>query len=101
MKPLRPFSFVTTVPTDSSLQTPKETDAWPSLPIPIARPQNLAHPGVAGFIGSNLLEALLKLDEIPIGLHSFSTGHQQNLDELQQLVSPAQWRGFTYREIGV
>ena len=57
--------------------------------------------GVAGFIGSNLLEALLKLDEIPIGLHSFSTGHQQNLDELQQLVSPAQWRGFTYREIGV
>ena len=36
--------------------------------------------GVAGFIGSNLLEQLLKLDQDVVGLDNFSTGHQHNLD---------------------
>ena len=36
--------------------------------------------GVAGFIGSNLLEHLLKLDQTIIGLDNFATGHQRNLD---------------------
>ena len=36
--------------------------------------------GVAGFIGSNLLETLLKLDQRVVGLDNFSTGYQQNLD---------------------
>lgn len=35
--------------------------------------------GVAGFIGSNLLEALLKLNQHVVGLDNFSTGHQHNL----------------------
>ena len=39
--------------------------------------------GVAGFIGSNLLETLLKLDQIVIGLDNFPTGYQHNLDEVQ------------------
>ena len=39
--------------------------------------------GVAGFIGSNLLETLLKLDQTVIGLDNFSTGYQHNLDEVQ------------------
>ncbi|WP_274608977.1 NAD-dependent epimerase/dehydratase family protein [Lamprobacter modestohalophilus] len=39
--------------------------------------------GVAGFIGSNLLETLLKLDQRVIGLDNFATGHQRNLDEVQ------------------
>jgi UDP-N-acetylglucosamine/UDP-N-acetylgalactosamine 4-epimerase len=54
--------------------------------------------GVAGFIGSNLLEALLKLNQNVIGLDNFSTGYQRNLDEVQLLVQPAQWSNFTFRE---
>lgn len=50
--------------------------------------------GVAGFIGSNLLETLLKLDQRVVGLDNFSTGHQRNLDQVQQLVTPAQWGRF-------
>lgn len=50
--------------------------------------------GVAGFIGSNLLETLLKLDQSVVGLDDFSTGHQSNLNEVQQQVSPAQWARF-------
>lgn len=52
--------------------------------------------GVAGFIGSNLLEALLTLDQAVIGLDNFATGHQRNLDEVQQTVSPAQWNNFSF-----
>ena len=42
--------------------------------------------GVAGFIGSNLLEALMKQDQQVIGLDNFSTGHQHNLDEVRASV---------------
>ncbi len=52
--------------------------------------------GVAGFIGSNLLETLLKLDQQVVGLDNFATGHQRNLDEVQQLVSLAQWQNFRF-----
>ena len=65
--------------------------------------QNLSqHPctwvvtGVAGFIGSNLLETLLKLNQRVVGLDNFATGHQRNLDEVQTLVSPAQWANFNF-----
>ena len=54
--------------------------------------------GVAGFIGSNLLETLLKLDQKVVGLDNFSTGHQYNLDEVQGLVTPQQWQNFTFLE---
>ena len=54
--------------------------------------------GVAGFIGSNLLETLLKLNQQVVGLDNFATGHQHNLDEVQSLVSPEQWAGFTFIE---
>ena len=33
--------------------------------------------GCAGFIGSNLVEALLRLNQKVIGLDNFSTGHYQ------------------------
>ena len=52
--------------------------------------------GVAGFIGSNLLETLLKLDQRVVGLDNFATGHQRNLDEVQSLVTPAQWANFDF-----
>ncbi|NAW82027.1 Vi polysaccharide biosynthesis UDP-N-acetylglucosaminuronic acid C-4 epimerase TviC [Vibrio sp. V43_P6S15P86] len=54
--------------------------------------------GVAGFIGSNLLEKLLKLDQTVVGLDNFATGHQHNLDEVKGLVSEAQWDRFTFIE---
>lgn len=50
--------------------------------------------GVAGFIGSNLLETLLKLDQKVVGLDNFATGHQRNLEEVQSLVDPLQWARF-------
>jgi UDP-N-acetylglucosamine 4-epimerase len=43
--------------------------------------------GTAGFIGSNLLEHLLKLDQRVVGLDNFATGHQHNLNEVQSLVT--------------
>ena len=52
--------------------------------------------GVAGFIGSNLLEALLKLDQQVVGLDNFATGHQHNLDEVRSLVSAEQWTRFRF-----
>jgi len=58
------------------------------------RPQQWLVTGVAGFIGSNLLEALLKLDQTVVGLDNFSTGHQHNLDEVRSLVTPEQWSRF-------
>lgn len=47
--------------------------------------------GVAGFIGSNLAEALLKLDQRVIGLDNFSTGKKSNLKEVRKSVEPRQW----------
>lgn len=54
--------------------------------------------GVAGFIGSNLLEKLLLLNQNVVGLDNFSTGHQYNLDEVKTLVSEAQWDRFNLIE---
>lgn len=54
--------------------------------------------GVAGFIGSNLLETLLLLDQKVIGLDNFATGFQHNLDEVQGLVSKDQWQNFSFIE---
>src|SRR5574337_1233909 len=52
--------------------------------------------GVAGFIGSNLLETLLNLNQRVVGLDNFATGHRRNLDEVQTLVNPAQWANFHF-----
>ena len=52
--------------------------------------------GAAGFIGSHLVETLLRLDQTVVGLDNFSTGHQRNLDEVQSLVTPQQWARFRF-----
>lgn len=52
--------------------------------------------GCAGFIGSNLLETLLLLDQTVIGLDNFATGYHHNLDEVRELVSPSQWARFQF-----
>lgn len=54
--------------------------------------------GVAGFIGSNLLETLLGLDQRVVGLDNFATGHQRNLDEVRSLVTTEQWARFHFIE---
>jgi UDP-N-acetylglucosamine 4-epimerase len=64
-----------------------------SLPL---LPKTWLITGAAGFIGSNLLEALLKLDQRVVGLDNFSTGYQHNLDEVQSLVTSAQWANFQF-----
>ena len=52
--------------------------------------------GVAGFIGSNLLETLLKLNQRVVGLDNIATGHQRNLDEVKILVTAEQWANFRF-----
>lgn len=54
--------------------------------------------GVAGFIGSNLLEKLLRLDQFVIGLDNFATGYEHNLLEVKGLVTNSQWRRFRFIE---
>ncbi|MEA3259774.1 MAG: SDR family oxidoreductase [Pseudomonadota bacterium] len=63
-----------------------------------ANPKTWLITGVAGFIGSNLLETLLKLDQTVVGLDNFATGHQHNLDEVQTLVTEQQWARFRFIE---
>lgn len=67
--------------------------AWSTLRT---QPKKWLVTGCAGFIGSNLLEALLKQDQLVVGLDNFSTGFQHNLDEVQQAVTPEQWANFTF-----
>jgi UDP-N-acetylglucosamine 4-epimerase len=62
----------------------------------LASPKTWLITGAAGFIGSNLLENLLILNQRVIGLDNFETGHQRNLDEVQGLVSPEQWQNFNF-----
>ena len=54
--------------------------------------------GVAGFIGSNLLETLLGLEQDVTGLDNFATGHQRNLDQVRSAVSQARWSRFKFIE---
>ncbi|MEY2429373.1 MAG: UDP-N-acetylglucosamine/UDP-N-acetylgalactosamine 4-epimerase [Verrucomicrobiota bacterium] len=54
--------------------------------------------GSAGFIGSNLLEALLRLDQRVIGLDNYATGFQLNLEEVRELVGPKKWKNFAQIE---
>ena len=63
-----------------------------------ATPQTWLVTGVAGFIGSNLLETLLRLDQRVVGIDNFSTGHRHNFDLVRALVTPMQWSGFKFIE---
>jgi UDP-N-acetylglucosamine 4-epimerase len=54
--------------------------------------------GVAGFIGSHLLETLLRNDQQVVGLDNFATGHRHNLESVRAAVSPGQWERFRFVE---
>ena len=52
--------------------------------------------GAAGFIGSNLVENLLNLNQRVVGFDNFSTGKTCNLDEVRSAVGPTKWRNFKF-----
>lgn len=60
------------------------------------RPKRWVVTGAAGFIGSNLVEALLRLDQQVVGLDNFSLGKKANLDEVRGLIEPRQAERFTF-----
>jgi len=62
------------------------------------KPRTWLITGVAGFIGSNLLEQLLRLNQHVVGLDNFSTGKRENLAEVRNLVTPLQWDRFCLME---
>jgi UDP-N-acetylglucosamine 4-epimerase len=63
-----------------------------------AEPSRWLVTGCAGFIGSNVLEKLLLLNQTVVGLDNFSTGSRSNLEEVRSSVSPNQWARFHFRE---
>ena len=63
-----------------------------------ARPRRWLVTGCAGFIGSNLLEALLESGQDVVGLDNFATGHRHNLDEVQKNVTADAWARFHFIE---
>ncbi len=54
--------------------------------------------GVAGFIGSNLAEFLLKQNQKVVGLDNFSTGYQKNLDDIKTNITQEEWQNFSFVE---
>lgn len=54
--------------------------------------------GCAGFIGSHLVETLLRLGQYVVGLDNFSTGHRTNLEDVRDQIGAAAWRNFTLVE---
>lgn len=60
------------------------------------KPKRWLITGVAGFIGSNLLEYLLLLEQEVIGLDNFATGYQRNLDDVEKRVGKEHWKRFLF-----
>lgn len=54
--------------------------------------------GVAGFVGSNLLETLLRHGQRVTGLDNFMTGYRDNLEQVRKLVPAAAWQRFRFIE---
>lgn len=65
------------------------------------RPRCWLVTGAAGFIGSNLVETLLRHDQYVVGMDNFSTGHRRNLDEVAGLVGAKAWDRFTFHEADI
>ena len=64
----------------------------------IRAPRTWLITGVAGFIGSNMLEELLKLGQTVAGIDNFSTGHRHNLESVRQAVGEQAWKSFRFIE---
>jgi UDP-N-acetylglucosamine 4-epimerase len=57
--------------------------------------------GSAGFIGSHLLEALLRLDQDVVSVDNFETGHRRNLDEVRRAVGERAWKRHEFIECDI
>ena len=57
--------------------------------------------GAAGFIGSNIVEALLGAGQQVVGLDNFSTGHRSNLEEVRTKVGEDAWSRFAFMEADI
>lgn len=66
-----------------------------------AQPARWLVTGCAGFIGSHLVENLLKLDQTVVGIDNFATGFQRNLDEVLAPLSPLQRASFAFIEADI
>ena len=66
-----------------------------------ARPLRWLVTGSAGFIGSHLVETLLRLGQHVVSLDNFETGHQANLDEVREIVGEERWRRHRFFEADV
>lgn len=65
------------------------------------KPKRWLVTGCAGFIGSHLVESLLKLNQTVVGMDNLSSGLQTNLDAIQGNVSEAQWHAFEFLQADV
>ncbi|MBI2725924.1 MAG: Vi polysaccharide biosynthesis UDP-N-acetylglucosaminuronic acid C-4 epimerase TviC [Polaromonas sp.] len=73
--------------------------AYESLKLSLAAvPRRWLVTGVAGFIGCNLLEALLMLDQEVVGLDNFATGRRENLKQIEAAVGAERWKNFRFME---
>lgn len=73
------------------------SNRWHELQTELrATPRRWLVTGAAGFIGSNLIERLLRLNQSVVGLDNFGTGHQTNLEEVRVAVTPEQWARFNF-----
>jgi UDP-N-acetylglucosamine 4-epimerase len=77
----------------------RAADAYASLKArPREDPKARLVTGATGFIGSNLVKALLALNQRVVGLDNLSTGYRRNLDRVRELVSSKQWGRFRFIE---
>jgi UDP-N-acetylglucosamine 4-epimerase len=65
------------------------------------KPKRWLVTGAAGFIGSNLVETLLKLNQKVIAIDNFSTGHRYNLEDVKDFVNSKQWDNLTFVEMDI
>src|SRR5678816_1703149 len=63
-----------------------------------AKPRRWLVTGAAGFIGSNLVEALLKLDQVVVGLDNFATGHKRNIEDVMRKAGGERAKNFQFVE---
>ncbi len=74
-------------------------DSYAAVQSALARaPRRWLVTGAAGFIGSNLAEALLAMGQTVVGLDNFATGHARNLDEVRDRVGTEAAARFTFIE---
>src|SRR3954465_13457780 len=66
-----------------------------------AKPRRWLVTGAAGFIGSNLVEALLKLDQVVVGLDNFATGHKRNIEDVIRTAGKERARNFEFVEADI